>query len=94
MKTLAVMLLVLVSVAAFGADAPDRPAGVEATNGIAISPTMGFVVIAAKPEPPVVRRGAGALLVPPLAGYFMAKTAAGWQRLIVVEPLKGPGATG
>ena len=99
MKALAVMLLGLAAtVSAFGTDASDRPAGVDARNWIAISPTVGFVVIIDKGGAPMVvppgRGAGGAALVPPLNGYFMAKTAAGWQRLVVVEPVKGPGVAG
>lgn len=34
------------------------------------------------------------LLRPPVGGYFMVKSAGGWTRLIVVEPVKGPGDAG
>lgn len=34
------------------------------------------------------------LLRPPVGGYFMVKGAGGWTRLIVVEPVKGPGDAG
>jgi hypothetical protein len=34
------------------------------------------------------------LLTPAASGYFMARSAIGWQRLKIVEPLKGPGAAG
>jgi hypothetical protein len=38
---------------------------------------------------------AGALLLkPPVGGYFMVKGVAGWTRLVVMEPLKGPGDAG
>jgi hypothetical protein len=29
------------------------------------------------------------LLAPAVTGYFMARNAHGWQRLVIVEPLKG-----
>ena len=34
------------------------------------------------------------LLRPPVGGYFMVKGADGWTRLVVVEPVKGPGDAG
>ncbi len=34
------------------------------------------------------------LLRPPVGGYFMVKGAGGWTRLVVVEPVKGPGDAG
>ncbi|HWL63874.1 MAG TPA: hypothetical protein VNQ32_13845 [Steroidobacteraceae bacterium] len=34
------------------------------------------------------------LLRPPVSGYFMVKGADGWTRLVVVEPVKGPGDAG
>jgi hypothetical protein len=34
------------------------------------------------------------LLKPPVGGYFMVKGAGGWTRLVVFEPLKGPGDIG
>ncbi len=34
------------------------------------------------------------LLKPPVGGYFMVKGAGGWTRLVVFEPLKGPGEIG
>ncbi len=34
------------------------------------------------------------LLRPPVGGYFMIKGAGGWTRLVVVEPVKGPGDAG
>jgi hypothetical protein len=34
------------------------------------------------------------LLTPAASGYFMVRSAVGWQRIVIVEPMKGPGATG
>jgi hypothetical protein len=34
------------------------------------------------------------LLEPAASGYFVAKTATGWRRLVVIEPIKGPGTAG
>lgn len=38
--------------------------------------------------------GQALLLKPPVGGYFMVKGAGGWTRLLVFEPLKGPGDAG
>jgi hypothetical protein len=97
MKTIAAALLISASLLtihfALGEGRTDRPAGVAAQDWIAINDKLGFVVI-----PP----GAGVgtpdrqplLLTPAATGYFMARTDHGWQRLVIVEPLKGPGAAG
>jgi hypothetical protein len=34
------------------------------------------------------------LLTPPVNGYFMVKTGGVWKRLVLSEPLRGPGAVG
>jgi len=36
----------------------------------------------------------GAALISPISGYLMMKRGSVWQRLIVIEPVKGPGAAG
>jgi hypothetical protein len=36
----------------------------------------------------------GLFLTPPTPGYFMLKGPAGWSRVVVVEPIKGPAAAG
>jgi hypothetical protein len=79
---------------AVGASSGDRPAGVDARNWIPVSDKMAFVVTTPNNYP-----GGGAgkqvlLLTPPAEGYFMVRTGNGWQRLVIVEPVKGPGATG
>jgi hypothetical protein len=33
-------------------------------------------------------------VTPPMEGYFMVRSAIGWQRVTVKDPLKGPGASG
>jgi len=38
--------------------------------------------------------GLGAALIPPVSGYLMVKRGNLWQRLILVEPVKGPGTAG
>jgi hypothetical protein len=34
------------------------------------------------------------LLTPPAEGYFMVRSRVGWQRLMIMDPLEGPGAAG
>lgn len=34
------------------------------------------------------------LLAPPTEGYLMVKRGSGWVRLVIVDPLRGPGASG
>jgi hypothetical protein len=36
----------------------------------------------------------GAALIPPISGYLMVKRGNTWQRVILVEPVKGPGPAG
>jgi hypothetical protein len=77
-----------------GQGVPDRPQGVAAGAWIPLNVRLGFVV-----APPAANRiapaGANALLLaPPVAGYFMIKGETGWSRVIIAEPLKGPGGAG
>jgi hypothetical protein len=78
---------------AMTAESPDRPANVEPANWIRVTDTVGFVVIPERKSGPVVASG-GLLLEPAASGYFMAKTPSGWRRLVVIEPIKGPGTAG
>jgi hypothetical protein len=99
MKTIAVgLLLILTSIVtihfAAGASESDRPAGVAAQNWIAINDKVGFVVVSPDTYPARTPDQQALLLTPAASGYFMARSAIGWQRLKIVEPLKGPGATG
>jgi hypothetical protein len=75
-----------------GQGVPDRPQGVAAGAWISLNPRLGFVVA------PTVRApvaGANALLLaPPVEGYFMIKGETGWSRVVIAEPLKGPGGAG
>lgn len=36
----------------------------------------------------------GAALIAPVSGYLMVKRGSIWQRLVVIDPVKGPGAAG
>jgi hypothetical protein len=38
--------------------------------------------------------GQALFLKPPVGGYFMVKGAGGWTRLVIYEPVKGPGDAG
>lgn len=83
----------LVGYVALTAESSDKPSNVAAENWIPISDTVGFVVMPEKRSG--TRIASSALLLEPAApGYFMAKTAGGWRRLVVVEPIKGPGTAG
>jgi hypothetical protein len=93
MKAIAAALLILASVLtihfANGASGPDRPAGIEGRNWIPVSDKMGFVETSSHPFPP-----ADAMLAPPAEGYFMIRTGNGWHRIIINNPIKGPGSSG
>lgn len=97
MKKLAAMVVVLSSMCAgyfaWAAERSDRPAGVDAANWIQVTDTVGFVVVPEKKSGPVFASG-GLLLEPAAYGYFMAKSAGGWRRLAVIEPIKGPATSG
>jgi hypothetical protein len=98
MKAIAASLLVLASVLAIhfalGASSPDRPAGVDAQHWIPVSDKMGFVVTTPHFYPPVVSDAEALLLADPAEGYFMVHRGNVWQRVIIQNPLKGPGTSG
>jgi hypothetical protein len=79
---------------ATGAAGPDRPAGVEAPNWLPINDRLGFVVVPPAAYPVTTPDKQPLLLTPVASGYFMARSGVGWQRLVIVEPLKGPGDSG
>ena len=95
---------------AIAAEAPSRPPGVSADAWAPISDTVGVVLVARMPaagevdtlpDPASVgpRQGplagaGGAILTPPTTGYLMVRRGGTWQRLILIEPLKGPGTAG
>ena len=75
---------------------PDRPPNVSGSAWIPINERLGIVLAGAgaSPNPPVgIDRGA-LLLAPPANGYFMVRDGGGWRRLVVIEPLRGPGDAG
>lgn len=79
-----------------GQGVPARLEGVAAGAWVPLNARLGFVVAGAPPAGggvPNVSSNA-LLLAPPVAGYFMIKGATGWSRVIMVEPLKGPGGAG
>jgi hypothetical protein len=105
---LLVLVGAVVAVHAVGADAPNRPPGVSAAEWAPVSATLGIVLVqqglgAADFDriAPADSEGksasgdfGGAILSPPENGYFMVKRGGRWARLVVVEPLKGPGDSG
>lgn len=78
-----------------GQGVPDRPQGVSAGAWIPLNTRLGFVVAPHAAGKVVPGAGDGALLLaPPVTGYFMIKSETGWSRVIVADPLRGPGAAG
>lgn len=80
--------------AAFAADVDDRPVGVEAQDWLPISERLGFVVVAEKDARTIPGsrqvlladpERVSADLMPPKKGYFVIKTKAGWQRVVVSD---------
>jgi hypothetical protein len=94
--TLVILSLSLTTYKSFAADAPDRPAGVTAANWVPVSDRVGIVLVQSEtPVPVTAAPGSQPLLLkPPVSGYYMVKGANGWTRLIIVEPVKGPGDVG
>jgi hypothetical protein len=102
---LLVLVGVVVALHAVGADAPNRPPGVSAAEWAPVSDTLGIVLVQQTvgagdvtfPDSqgkPTSQGLAGAILSPPTNGYFMVRRGGHWIRLVVVEPLKGPGDAG
>jgi hypothetical protein len=86
---------------AFGANTPDRPPGVDANEWAPINDSVGVVLVQGMIPmgvQPAVRAGNlplnGAALISPVAGYLMVRRGRVWQRLIVIDPVKGPGEAG
>ena len=100
MKAIAASVLILSAVLiihlALGASTPDRPAGVDAQHWIPVSDKMGFVEMTPQSVPGalVTTDRQPLLLSPPAEGYFMVRNGNGWQRIIIQDPLKGPGTSG
>lgn len=99
MKAIAAALLILASVLtihfANGSPTADRPAGVDAGHWIPVSDKMGFVVTTPSiPGRRVTTDRQPLLLASPEEGYFMVHRGEVWQRIIIQDPFKGPGASG
>jgi hypothetical protein len=98
MKAITATLLILVSVLtihlALGASTPDRPAGVDAQYWIPVSDKIGFVVTTRPIYPRPMPDRQALLLAAPAEGYFMVRTGNGWRRIIIENPIKGPGTSG
>ena len=98
MKALvASILLIATSIglsSAVGAGAPpDRPPGVASSDWVPLSSSLGLVLVHPRrvgtiPDATVL------LLAPPAEGYLMVKRASGWVRVVIVDPLRGPGVSG
>jgi hypothetical protein len=99
MKIIYAAVLVLVSTfsihLALGTPSADRPAGVDSQHWIPVSDKMGFVVTTSPaPGALVTTDRQPLLLMPPAEGYFMVHTGYVWQRIVIQDPLKGPGTSG
>jgi hypothetical protein len=92
---LVVLLLTLLASAAPAVEPSDRPDHVDARQWIRISEGFGFVVV----EQPGTPQGAqsrqllladpskvSAQHMPPKKGYFVIRTSAGWQPVVITEP--------
>jgi hypothetical protein len=57
---------------------------------------MGFVVTAPQSVPGalVTTDRQPLLLAPPAEGYFMLRAGDRWQRIMIKDPIKGPGTSG
>jgi len=87
------VLLVVCSYTALSADPSNRPPGVAERNWVPVSDRLG-VVLADPSTAPRDISPTTTLLTPPMGGYFMVNGRSGWTRLVVVEPVKGPGGAG
>jgi hypothetical protein len=90
----AVISVTLILSKAVGAGAPERPPGVTATQWAAITDSLGVVLAPEQQRNPIPVSPTALLVLPPVEGYFMVKQGSTWRRLILVEPVKGPGAAG
>jgi hypothetical protein len=98
MKPIAVAFFILLSVLtihfADGSPTPDRPAGVDAGHWIPVSDKMGFVVTTPRVFPMPMPDRQVLFLTAPAEGYFMVQRGNTWQRIVIQDPLKGPGTSG
>ena len=96
--SIALMLAMLICGAssAVAVEPADRPASIDPKQWIKISDGFGFVVVEATQRPEGTRTSPQVLLVdpaavsaqhsPPKKGYFVIRTAAGWQPVVLTEP--------
>jgi hypothetical protein len=90
----AILMMAFVVNYAVGENAGDRPAGVSADRWVKVSDTVG-IVLTPQEIGRVGTNGVGLMPSPPPAnGFFMVRTPGGWRRLVVADPLMGPGGTG
>jgi len=98
MKRLAIassaIVVLALSYAVISAEAPNRPAGVAANEWVAVSDSLGIVLVKESDRQARAMSPGALLLKPPVGGYFMVKGASGWTRLILSEPIKGPADAG
>lgn len=92
MKTLTLLMLLALACVftghlVVGANAPDRPKGVDGDHWIAMNDRLGFVM-----APKTFGQGgpggdAQVLFAEgPVEGYFAAKTSMGWKRIEIIKP--------
>lgn len=94
LAALVVFMAIVIPEASLAAD--DRPAGIAVKNWLPISDRLGFVVETESERPRIIGGSREILLAdpdrvsaelqPPKRGYFVIKTAAGWQRVVVSNP--------
>jgi hypothetical protein len=91
-------LLVLIAGAsivsiATGGNSSDRPPGVSAGDWSPVSDSMG-IVLGHHQQGVAIGTRQELLLTPPVEGYLMVKQRGVWSRLVLVDPVKGPGPAG
>jgi hypothetical protein len=99
MKHVLLITLAFIAVVAVAAESgsESRPQGVSSRERIPISETLGLVILPSQPHresQPAQVNPTALLLAPPANGYFMVKQSGRWQRLVVVEPIRGAGESG
>lgn len=92
-------LLVLITGAltlsiAAGSNSPDRPPGVSAAEWSPVNDSLGIVLAPHQDAAVVVGTRQDLLLSPAIEGYLMVKHQGAWSRLVLVDPVKGPGPAG
>lgn len=94
---LTVAIIAALTILAFIARAAvpsDRPPGVADQDWVKVNDRLGFVIVHRQTPPHLRPDVTGLYLRPPTEGYFMLKGSAGWSRIVVIEPVKGPSAAG